>query len=59
MDEKYLELRSKLDYARESGMKKLIKADRTARDLRLKFAMAGSGAVLDRVALPEILNGEK
>ena len=48
-----------MDYARESGMKKLIKADKTARDLRLKFAIAGSGAVLDRVALPEILNGEK
>ena len=53
MDEKYLELRSKLDYARESGMKKLVKADKTAKDLRLKFAMAGSGAgaVLDRVTL--------
>lgn len=59
MDEKYLELRSKLDYARESGMKKLVKADKTAKDLRLKFAMAGSGAgaVLDRVTLPDILNG--
>lgn len=41
MDEKYLELRTKLDYARESGLKKVQKAEKVARELRMKYALAG------------------
>ncbi|RYY86004.1 hypothetical protein EON63_06510, partial [archaeon] len=38
MDEKYLELRSKLDYSRSVSYKKIRKAEKTAQDLRVKFA---------------------
>jgi hypothetical protein len=41
MDEKYLELRTKLDYARDSGVKKVQKAEKIARELRMKYALAG------------------
>ena len=43
MDEKFLELRSKLDFARESSVKKVQKAEKIARELRLKFALGFSG----------------
>lgn len=57
MDEKYLELRSKLDFARESGIKKIKQAERTAADLRLKFTLAGNTTPLDSIQLPQINNG--
>jgi hypothetical protein len=57
MDEKYLELRSKLDYARESGIKKIKQAEKTASDLRLKFTLAGNTTPLDSIQLPQINNG--
>ena len=57
MDEKYLELRSKLDYARESGIKKIKQAEKTAADLRLKFTLAGNTTPLDSIQLPQINNG--
>jgi len=56
MDEKYLELRSKLDYARESGIKKIKQAEKTAADLRLKFTLAGNTTPLDSIQLPQIYN---
>lgn len=43
MDEKYLELRSKLDYARVMSQKKIKKAEKVAADLRVKFIMATGG----------------
>lgn len=52
MDEKYLELRGKLDYARAIAAKKIKRAERTAADLRMKFAMTGSPLVLDSIQLP-------
>lgn len=52
MDEKYLELRGKLDYARAIAAKKIRRAERTAADLRMKFAMTGSPLVLDSIQLP-------
>mmetsp|Transcript_33352 Transcript_33352/g.55998 ORF Transcript_33352/g.55998 Transcript_33352/m.55998 type:complete len:523 (-) Transcript_33352:181-1749(-) len=52
MDEKYMELRTKLDYARELGAKKIKKAEKTAADLRVKFALANGSAILDAVPLP-------
>ena len=54
MDEKYLELRTKLDYARESGMKKVQKAEKIARELRMKYALAGGNTLLDKIGLPDI-----
>jgi hypothetical protein len=51
MDEKYLELRGKLDWARENSEKKIMQAQRKAKDLRKKFALLGNGA-LDKVQLP-------
>mmetsp|Transcript_15831 Transcript_15831/g.23828 ORF Transcript_15831/g.23828 Transcript_15831/m.23828 type:complete len:415 (+) Transcript_15831:120-1364(+) len=54
MDEKYLELRTKLDYAREVAAKKVRHAQKTASDLRVKFALAGNSKLLDQVPLPEI-----
>lgn len=52
MDEKYLELRSKLDYARSIAAKKIRKAEKTASELRVKFAMTGSSVILDNISLP-------
>jgi hypothetical protein len=54
MDEKYLELRTKLDYAREVSVKKVKAAEKTASDLRVKFALAGNTSILDNVNLPDI-----
>ena len=56
MDEKYLELRTKLDYARESSIRKIKAAERTAADLRVKFALAngGTGILDNAVSLPDI-----
>ena len=42
MDEKFLDLRNKLDYARESSLKKVDRAERIARELRMKFALGSS-----------------
>jgi chromosome segregation ATPase len=52
MDEKYMELRTKLDYARELGVKKIKKAEKVASDLRIKFALSNNSAILDHVPLP-------
>lgn len=54
MDEKYLVLRSKLDWARENGMKRVKQAEKTASELRMKFMLSGNGELLDNVFLPEI-----
>ena len=55
MDEKYLELRTKLDYARELGAKRIKKAEKAAADLRVRFIMAGNtSTVLDALPLPDI-----
>ncbi len=54
MDEKYLELRGKLDWARESGERRVKVAEKSAADLRLKFALSGQGGSLDRLPLPDI-----
>ena len=54
MDEKYLELRTKLDYAREVAAKKVRTAQKTASDLRVKFALAGNQKLLDHMPLPDI-----
>jgi hypothetical protein len=52
MDEKYMELRTKLDYARELGVKKIKKAEKVASDLRIKFALSNNSAILDNVPMP-------
>lgn len=54
MDEKYLELRTKLDYAREVAQKKVRNAQKTASDLRVKFALAGNQKLLDHIPLPNM-----
>jgi hypothetical protein len=54
MDEKYLELRTKLDYAREVASKKVRSAQKTASELRVKFALAGNQKLLDHMPLPDI-----
>lgn len=56
MDEKYLNLRSKLDYAREYGSRKLAKSDKLISELRSKFTMiTGSNILLDNVKIPNNL----
>ena len=64
MDEKFLDLRNKLDYARESSLKKVDRDERIARELRMKFALGssigGRGSTanrnmnLDKIELPDI-----
>ena len=49
MDEKYLELRTKLDYAREVGSKKIKRAEQMAKELRIKFAFANGSTILDTI----------
>lgn len=58
MDEKYLELRTKLDYAREVASKKVRNAQKTASELRVKFALAGNQKLLDHMPLPDIGTGD-
>ncbi len=57
MDEKYLELRGKLDWARENGAKRVKKAEKIAAELRVKYALAGGTGTLDNVPLPDIYGG--
>lgn len=57
MDEKYLELRGKLDFARAMAARKIKKAEKTAADLRIKFAMTGSPIVLDALPMPAVYGG--
>lgn len=54
MDEKYLELRVKLDWARENGDKKVKKAQQQAKELRMKFTMLAGGTSLDKISLPSL-----
>ena len=54
MDEKYLELRTKLDYAREVAGKKVRNAQKVASDLRVKFALAGNQKLLDHIPIPDL-----
>mmetsp|Transcript_33170 Transcript_33170/g.33780 ORF Transcript_33170/g.33780 Transcript_33170/m.33780 type:complete len:534 (-) Transcript_33170:176-1777(-) len=54
MDEKYLELRTKLDWSRDVSNKRLKKAQKTASELRMKFMMAGNSVLLDTLPLPGI-----
>ena len=58
MDEKYLELRTKLDWARELGSKKVKKAEKVAADLRMKFALSGNSTLLDNIPLPDIYSSQ-
>lgn len=57
MDEKYLELRTKLDWARENSEKKVRTAVAKAKELRVKFALLGNTMPLDKVPLPDIHGG--
>jgi hypothetical protein len=53
MDEKYLDLRSKLDWTRDHGMKKIREAEKQAKDLRVKYLLAnGRVRGLDSIPLP-------
>ena len=48
MDEKYLELRTKLDYSRAQSAKRVEIAEKKATKLRVKYAMLGNSKLLDR-----------
>jgi myosin heavy subunit len=52
MDEKYLELRNKLDYARYMAQKKIKKAEKAAADLRVKWAALGGNVPMDSFQFP-------
>jgi hypothetical protein len=57
MDEKHADMRGKLDFCRDLGAKRVLKADKIARDLRLKLAQMGvRDYTPDRMgsALPDI-----
>ena len=47
-----MELRTKLDYARELGVKKIRKAEKVASELRIKFAMSNGSQILDSLPMP-------
>ena len=47
MDEKFLELRAKMDVSRNHFQEKLKKQQKECADLRLKFSMATNGGLLD------------
>jgi hypothetical protein len=49
MDEKYLELRTKLDWQREHSRKEIAKHKKVAQMLRSKFALMGGTILLDEV----------
>lgn len=53
MDEKFIELRSRFELAREYQSKHVEKAKKVASTLRLKFALAmGNGRILDEYEVP-------
>ena len=56
MDEKYLELRVKLDWARENGDKKVKQAQAKAKELRMKLMLSGGGGSmsLEKMTLPSL-----
>ena len=60
MDEKYLDLRSKLDFARDFAAKKLNKAQKEASSLRAKFTMltGNSTQLLDNIRMPSYMSGD-
>lgn len=51
MDEKYLELRTKLDWQREHSRKEIAKHKKVAQTLRSKFALMGGTVLLDEVPI--------
>lgn len=53
MDEKYLELRTKLDITRDHLGKKIRAAKKECSELRTKYAFAMNGASLDKVKVDE------
>ena len=52
MDEKFLELRSKMDASRSMYMKETSKLKKNFSELRLKYALTHNGELLDSVRLP-------
>lgn len=53
MDEKYLELRAKLDISREYFAATVKKYRKESEDLRMKFARANQGQLLDHAKIPK------
>jgi len=54
MDDKYLEMRKKLDFAREQSRVEVGRAERSASSLRRKFqVLTGSSKLLDRCEIPD------
>jgi hypothetical protein len=56
MDEKFLELRAKMDVTRNHFLEKLKKAQKESMDLRVKFSMATNGQSLDHFRPPKKKN---
>ena len=52
MDEKYLELRNRLDTSRKLFSTQMSKVKKESADLRVKYSMATHGKLLDTVPLP-------
>lgn len=52
MDEKYLELRSKLDLTRDHLHKQIDKVKKECTDLRKKYTVATGGGLLDKLPMP-------
>ena len=53
MDNKYLDMRQKLDYAREQNKLESVRAERKANELRRKYsALTGNTRMLDSVPMP-------
>ncbi len=53
MDEKYLELRAKLDFARNFFSTTIKKIKIESQELRIKYAHASGGVLLDHVKIPK------
>lgn len=56
MDEKYLELRAKLDHTRDNLMAQVKKAKQESHDLRLKYSLSTNGLLLDAVNMKQFDN---
>ncbi|RYH24381.1 hypothetical protein EON65_16800 [archaeon] len=52
MDEKYLELRSKLDLTRDHLHKQIDKVKKECTELRKKYTVATGGGLLDKIQMP-------
>ena len=50
------ELRTKLDWTRENGNRRVQRAEKTAKELRMKFALAGGASLLGTTCMSTLVS---